>query len=229
MGLDRSFGSVLVHGEEVSRATVAERIARGLSLVSEDRKEEGLLLGRSIAENTVLARPKSATRGPFLSPSRMAEAAVRFIERLAIRTSGPQAPVGTLSGGNQQKVQFARVLHAGANVLLLDEPTRGIDLGAKAALFDLLAQLRAEGAAVLMVSSALPELLSHCDSIALLRGGILAQPTPASEWTEPLLLEALLSAPASGALAGGEHSVGPPSSGAAGASASHGPSTEADA
>ncbi len=141
-----------------------------MGFASEDRKGEGLATALSVADNVTLSR--LGRSGPGL-PSRTRDAALRWIERLAIKCSGPDQPVAELSGGNQQKVQLARLLHHDVDVLLLDEPTRGIDVGSKAQIAGLVDSLAAQGKAVLLVSSYLPELLGMCDCIAVMRRGRL--------------------------------------------------------
>ena len=131
-----------------------------------------------MADNIVLSRLGAS--GPRL-PSRGRDVARRWIEELGIRCSGPDQPVSELSGGNQQKVQLARLLHHDVDVLLLDEPTRGIDVGSKAQIARLVDSLAARGKAVLLVSSYLPELLGMSDRIAVMRRGRLLPARGASE------------------------------------------------
>ena len=108
---------------------------------------------------------------------------------LRVRADGPAQPIGALSGGNQQKVALARLLHQQADVLLLDEPTRGIDVGSKAEIYRLIGELAAQGKAVLMVSSYLPELLGVCDRLAVMSRGVLSPARTVSEWTEHAVME----------------------------------------
>ena len=154
------------------------RWRQGMGLVSEDRKEEWLALGLSIAENITL--PRLAGLGPwrFVTPQGQDRASRRFIERLTIKCASPRQAVSALSGGNQQKVALARLLHADVDLLLLDEPTRGIDVGSKAHIYQLIDELAtgdpATGRApraVLVVSSYLPEVLGICDRIAVMCRG----------------------------------------------------------
>ncbi|WP_437746793.1 sugar ABC transporter ATP-binding protein [Sorangium sp. So ce1504] len=167
--------------------TVALRAPRGIGLLSEDRGGEGLMLGRSLAENVWLSR-----RAPrFARPRSVLSEGARWIEELAIRARGPEQRAGELSGGNQQKVQIARLLREDFDVLLVDEPTRGIDVASKAQVLALLRDLARAGKAIVLVSSQLDELVTTCDRIAVLRRGTLDPPRPASSWTEAsLLLEA---------------------------------------
>lgn len=145
------------------------------------------MLARSIADNVTLS-PRGAV---VVWPSRSRATAASWIRELGIRSNGPEQLAGELSGGNQQKVQIARILEEDFDVLLCDEPTRGIDVAAKAQILALFTELAAKGKGLVLVSSQLDELLSVCDRIAVLRGGELGSPRAASEWNEEtLLLEA---------------------------------------
>lgn len=170
-----------VHG------TVQIRTQKGVGLLSEDRGGEGLMLARSISENVTLSK-----RGPFLSrPSKLLAEGARWIGELSVKASGPTQAVGELSGGNQQKVQIARLLREDYDLLLVDEPTRGIDVASKAQVLSLIRELARKGKGIVLVSSQLDELVSTCDRVAVLRRGELDAPRAASEWTEEkLLLEA---------------------------------------
>jgi ribose transport system ATP-binding protein len=183
----------------------------GMGMLSEDRTGEGLATNLNIADNMTLTRLEGPARGFFVSPSRQRHSAREWIARLGIRAAGPAQEVSRLSGGNQQKVALARLLHHDVDVLVLDEPTRGIDVGSKAQIYKLIDELvRRPGPsepddtlvvsafrrtrpqkAVLIVSSYFPELLALCDRIAVMSRGRLGDPRPASEWTEhALVLEA---------------------------------------
>jgi ribose transport system ATP-binding protein len=160
----------------------------GMGLLSEDRKSEGLALGLSVADNLTMTRLDPFGPGTLIFPARQRAAAARWIDRLDIRCAGPSQDAAQLSGGNQQKIAIARLLHHDVDVLLLDEPTRGIDVGSKAQIYKLIDALVASSAAkpkaVLMVSSYLPELLGMCDRIAVMRRGRLEPPQPAASLTE---------------------------------------------
>jgi ribose transport system ATP-binding protein len=190
-GLDqRRAGQVLVDGIAVAAAPVALS-ARKVGLLSEDRKGEGLAETLSIADNITLSG--AAKLGPWgLSlPGRSRSAAARWIAKLGIRCRGPEQQARALSGGNQQKVALARLLEQDVDVLLLDEPTRGIDVGSRADIYRLIDELAARGKAVLMVSSYLPELIGICDRVAVMVRGSLGPVRPAEELSEhALLLEA---------------------------------------
>jgi len=170
----------------VGTASPAQQWARGMGMVSEDRKTEGLALGLGIADNITLS-----SLGRFVRPASQAAASRKWIDMLAIRCRAPRQPVGNLSGGNQQKVAIARLLEHGVDVLLLDEPTRGIDVGSKALIYRLIDTLAVEGKAVLIVSSYLPELLGVCDRIAVMRKGRLQPARPVDEIDEhQIMMEA---------------------------------------
>jgi ribose transport system ATP-binding protein len=168
----------------------------GMGLLSEDRKNEGLATGLSIADNLTLTRLEPLGPGPVVVPSRQRKAAAEWIARVAVKCGGADQPVGELSGGNQQKVALARLLHHDVDVLVLDEPTRGIDVTSKAQIYRIIEDLaRGQNGrpakAVLMVSSYLPELLGLCDRIAVMQRGRLQPPRPAASTTEhELMLEA---------------------------------------
>ncbi len=166
------------------------RWQQGMGMLSEDRTGEGLAVGLDIADNLTLSRLDGLGPAAAVLPSRQREAAQRWIDRLGIRCVGPRQQVAQLSGGNQQKVAIARLLHHDVDVLVLDEPTRGIDVASKAQIYHLVDALVVgkRPKAVLLVSSDFPELLALCDRIAVMRRGRLGPARPASEWTEHALL-----------------------------------------
>ncbi len=173
--------------DHARRGHVERRAPRGVGLLSEDRGGEGLMLDRAIADNVTLSPRSRAVE----LPRTLAADAARWIAELAIRARGPDQRAGELSGGNQQKVQVARLLREDFDVLLVDEPTRGIDVGSKAQILGLLRDLARRGKGIVLVSSQLDELLGTCDRIAVLKQGALGPMRRASEWTEEkLLLEA---------------------------------------
>jgi ribose transport system ATP-binding protein len=184
---------VSVRGRERSLASSpAERLADGLGYLSEDRKAEGLALPLSVADNVTLTRLSSCSRRGVLDPARQRQQAAERARELDVRMRGPGQPARTLSGGNQQKVAFARIVHQEADVLLLDEPTRGIDVASKVQLYEAMSRAAAAGKAVLMVSSYLPELLGVCDRVAVMSRGRLGPARPVSEWTPESMLEAAI-------------------------------------
>jgi len=175
----------------VGPATPRRRLAQGVGLLSEDRKGEGLAEALSLGDNITLSKLESLGSFGLVSPARRDAIARGYLSRLGVRARGPEQLARDLSGGNQQKLCFARLLHHGTDVLLLDEPTRGVDVGSRADLYRIIDELAARGNAVLMVSSYLPELLGVCDRIAVMVRGRLGAARPASERSEhDLLLEA---------------------------------------
>jgi ribose transport system ATP-binding protein len=161
----------------------------GMGMLSEDRTTEGLATTRNIADNLTLTRLEGPASGFFVSPSRQRQQTQHWMERLDIRATGPSQQVSSLSGGNQQKIALARLLHHDVDVLVLDEPTRGIDVASKAQIYKLLDELvSGPQKSVLIVSSYFPELLAVCDRIAVMSRGHLGVPRPASEWTEHALV-----------------------------------------
>jgi ribose transport system ATP-binding protein len=173
----------------------ARRWAQGVGLVSEDRKIEGLALSLGVAENLALSKLPGIP-----SPSNLDSAAVPWIDRLNIRLRSPRQAVGDLSGGNQQKVAIARLLHHDVDVLLLDEPTRGIDVGSKAQIYRVIDELACRGKAVLLVSSYLPELLGTCDRIAVMCRGVLGPARPVGECNEHSIMAEAIGSPEMGSV-----------------------------
>jgi ribose transport system ATP-binding protein len=166
-------------GVHAGPASPLLRWRQGLGLLSEDRKSEGLALNLSLENNLTLPRLDA-----FIRPAALAAETGNWIEKLGVRCAGPGQAIGNLSGGNQQKIALGRLLRNGADVLLLDEPTRGVDIGAKQNIYRLIDELAGSGKAVLMVSSYLPELLGTCDRIAVMCRGVLGPARPVEECTE---------------------------------------------
>jgi ribose transport system ATP-binding protein len=175
---------VLVHSREETHRTPAQRLTGGIGLLSEDRKAEGLMINRSLADNLTLTRFGPLSRCGFIQHRRQQQATQEWMDRLDVSARGPCQMVSELSGGNQQKIALGRLLHHEAGILLLDEPTRGIDVGSKAQIYQLLSQLAGQGKAIVFVSSYLPELLGVCDTIGVMCRGILSEVRPANQWTE---------------------------------------------
>jgi ABC-type sugar transport system ATPase subunit len=164
-------GEILVEGKRVRIRSPRDAVAAGIALIPEDRQVAGLATGLPVAYNITMADMDSVSRWGFLRRSAERELALSFIEKLRIRAESPRQLAGRLSGGNQQKVAIAKWLARRARVFLFDEPTRGIDVGAKVEVFEMMDQLARGGAAILMVSSELPELLQTADRILVMRQG----------------------------------------------------------
>jgi ABC-type sugar transport system ATPase subunit len=185
-------GQVSVCGRPVVIRSPQEAVKAGLALVSEDRQVTGLALRLPIAHNITLANVAAISRFGFLSGSAQNAAAYDFIGRLRIRAGSPQQLAGRLSGGNQQKVVIAKWLFRQAQVFLFDEPTRGIDVGAKVEVFNVMNELAREGAAILMVSSEMPELLQVADRILVMRDGRITGELPGRCTQEQIMRYAAL-------------------------------------
>ncbi|NLU66453.1 sugar ABC transporter ATP-binding protein [Streptomyces sp. HNM0574] len=182
-------GSVEVDGRRLARHDVQAALAAGVGLVPEDRKGQGLLLDASVEDNLGLVTLGSATRGGFVDRAGQRRDAARIADRLAVRMSGPRQPMRTLSGGNQQKVVIGKWLLARSRVLILDEPTRGIDVGAKVEIYELVNELTASGHAVLMISSDLPEVLGMSDRVLVMSQGRIAGELTRRDATQDAVME----------------------------------------
>jgi len=186
-------GRLFLGGRERRVASPRSAIAAGLAFVTEDRKTQSLITLLSVRHNMTLAALRRFLRFSIVR-RRPEEAAVqRSIAQLRIKTPGPGAQVNTLSGGNQQKVALAKCLMTQPQVLLLDEPTRGIDVGAKAEIYALISELAADGAGIVMASSELPELLAMCDRILVLCEGRVTAELSRAEATQERIMEAATS------------------------------------
>ena len=172
------------------RTTPAIRLIEGVGYLSEDRKGEGLTLNQSLADNVTVTKFETCSRWGWLDLGAQRRQAEKFVNALKIKTRDVQQPAGSLSGGNQQKVVVARLLHQDADVLLLDEPTRGIDIGSKAQVYETIALCAVQNKAVLMVSSYLPELFGMCDRLAVMSRGRLSEVRPVDRWTPESVLQA---------------------------------------
>ncbi|HWL87328.1 MAG TPA: sugar ABC transporter ATP-binding protein [Polyangiaceae bacterium] len=182
-------GTIKVAGY-VGPASPAKRIAQGVGFLSEDRKGEGLALGLPVADNLALSRLSGLGPGPVVVPSRLEAAARRWIERLGIRTAGPWQPVRELSGGNQQKVALARWLTYPPRLLVLCEPTRGMDVGAKNDVINIVRNLRAKGLAIIVLSTEPETVLSLADRILVLKRGVVVREFVDEAVSKDRLLEA---------------------------------------
>ncbi|HSH92508.1 MAG TPA: sugar ABC transporter ATP-binding protein [Roseimicrobium sp.] len=199
-GLDRmKAGSVAVLGVEDSNSTPAHRWQQGIGLLSEDRKAEGLMLGRSLADNLTLTRLQPCSRFGLINGNHQQSLTRDWMQRLSVKATGPDQAIGDLSGGNQQKIAIGRLLHHEARILLLDEPTRGIDVGSKAQIYQLMDELAASGCAILFISSYLPELLGVCDRIAVMSRGSVSEIRSVTDWNEHSLIAAAIGKPSGSA------------------------------
>ncbi|MEP6852910.1 MAG: sugar ABC transporter ATP-binding protein [bacterium] len=184
-------GQVTVHGSQLRRHTVAGALRAGVVLLSEDRKVEGIVPTLSVRDNIALAALPALSRRGLVSRRRQDDLVETYMKRLRIKASSPDQKVTELSGGNQQKVLLARWLSTRPKVLLLDEPTRGIDVGAKAEVQGLIEELAADGLGVVLISSELEELIEGSDRIVVLRDGVVVGELRGSEVSEQDLVEML--------------------------------------
>ncbi len=186
-----SAGTLHLHGEEVRIHSPADAIARGISLVPEDRKGQGLVLGMNCRDNMTLPQVDDLTAGPFVADG--AEIAIfdQYRDRLDIRTPGWKQQVGNLSGGNQQKIVIGKWLSMHPDVLIVDEPTRGIDVGSKSEIHNLIRALAAQGYAVIVISSEMPEVLRVSDRIVAMYSGRIMRTFTAETVTEDNLIQAI--------------------------------------
>jgi ribose transport system ATP-binding protein len=196
-GLERArSGAILLRGKAVSArgATPALRLFERLGYLSEDRKGEGLALTLSVADNVTLTRFSTCSRRGWLNLARQRRQAETQASALGVKARSVRQPVATLSGGNQQKIALARLVHQDADILLLDEPTRGIDIGSKVQVYETIARCADEGRAILFVSSYLPELFGMCDRLAVMSRGRLSDARPIKEWTPESVMQAAIGA-----------------------------------
>jgi len=190
-GLDRVEGGLVVLKGQSFRPVHPEfSIKRGLGFLSEDRQSEGLALRMSVTDNLTLSYLRPYSSQGLISGRKQKQAASSWVEKLSIRTQSPEEKVWTLSGGNQQKVALARLLHQQASIFLMDEPTRGIDVKSKSQIYEIMGRLAAEKKTVIFVSSYLPELLGVSDRLAVFHRGQLIAVRPAADWTETSLMKA---------------------------------------
>ncbi len=187
-GADRVVGGeVWVHGKKLS-STPANSVAQRIGLVPENRKTEGLAMIRSVHDNLLVAGLRSTFPGRRYRFQQAATLVENLISRLRIATPSPRRPVRFLSGGNQQKIVFGKWLNAGSRLFILDEPTRGIDVGAKSEIFAIMNSLASEGAAILMISSDLPEIAAYCDRAYVMRDKSIVGELPRGSLTEQNIL-----------------------------------------
>ncbi|MDR1002794.1 MAG: sugar ABC transporter ATP-binding protein [Oscillospiraceae bacterium] len=185
-------GTVIVNGNPVKLSTARDAIENGIAYVTEDRKDNGLVLGDSIAKNNTMARLEKVCSYGIIDINRENQVAEEYKDKLSTKTPSVQQNVGNLSGGNQQKVLLSKWMFADPEILLLDEPTRGIDVGAKYEIYSIMNKLVEEGKSVVMISSELPELLGMCDRIYVMNEGEIVAELKAEEATQEKIMGAIL-------------------------------------
>jgi ABC-type sugar transport system ATPase subunit len=172
-GLTSCRAIVHVQGEEVRIDSPTDAIRLGIGYVPEDRRQHGTILEMSIAANISLASLRAVSSWGIIDTAREEELADSYVKQLRIKATSLATVAGTLSGGNQQKVALARWLAIHPKIMILDEPTQGVDVGSKAEIYDFIMQLAEDGVAVLLISSELPEILGMCDRIGVMRAGTI--------------------------------------------------------
>jgi ABC-type sugar transport system ATPase subunit len=196
-GLDpAATGQIRVKDRALPLGSIDAALTAGLGLVPEDRKRQGLVLGLNCRENTALAALPLLTRLGFVRRAHEAALTARYATRLRVKTPSMESLTAGLSGGNQQKIALAKWLARDCDVLLIDEPTRGVDVGAKAEIYQLLDELACEGKALLVVSSELPELIGLCRRILVMRQGALVGELPRADFSEAALMQLMAGVPA---------------------------------
>ena len=185
-------GKASVNGREVDVSTVQRAIAAGLAYVTEDRKHFGLVLGESIAKNITLANLKGVSKARVIDNLKELKVAGDYRKRMRIRSSDVYQETGNLSGGNQQKVVLSKWLFSEPDVLILDEPTRGIDVGAKYEIYTIINELAAQGKGVVVISSEMPELLGICDRICVMNEGRFVAEFPRAEASQEKIMQSIM-------------------------------------
>jgi ribose transport system ATP-binding protein len=190
-GLERvDSGRIVIDGQQVRISQPIDAIRAGIALVTEDRKQEGLVLSLSVRENIALPNLGKVSAFGVLKQKEEQELSEQTIQQLLIKTAGGEQIVGSLSGGNQQKVVIGKWLAAKPKILILDEPTRGVDIGAKKEIYDIMNRLAREGVAILMISSELPEVLGMSDRILVMHEGRITGEFSRDEATQELIMHA---------------------------------------
>ncbi|XAH26178.1 multiple monosaccharide ABC transporter ATP-binding protein [Xylophilus sp. GW821-FHT01B05] len=187
-------GSVHMHGKQVDVSTVCKAIEHGIAYVTEDRKGAGLVLGEDIQQNICLANLDAVAKAMVIDEGRAHKVANDYRRALHLRCSGVDQPVVDLSGGNQQKVVLSKWLFTQPELLILDEPTRGIDVGAKYEIYTIIDQLASDGKGILMISSEMPELLGMCDRIYVMNEGRFVAEFPVAEASQERIMRAIVNA-----------------------------------
>ena len=192
--LRRSSGDIYVDGKKVKIKNPRDAIANGIGMVTEDRKKYGLHFTWSIKKNISLSRLKGIVTGPFISKAKEDATSKEYYDAMRVKANSVNDLVDSLSGGNQQKVVIARTLNYHPSVVILDEPTKGIDIGAKAEIYQLINNLAEQGAAIILISSELPEMMGLCDRYVVLAEGRVAGELTKEEATDSKIMDLAISA-----------------------------------
>lgn len=181
-------GEIVIEGKPVAIRNVRDAIANGIAMVSEDRKQEGLVLMRSVKENTSLANLKQFAPGLLMNGKKESQRVAEMIKLLRVKTADMNVPVANLSGGNQQKVVISKWIMGDIKVLILDEPTRGVDVGSKSEIHKLMCDLASRNLAIIMISSELPEILGMSDRVIVIHEGNMRGELPRAEATQESIM-----------------------------------------
>jgi len=181
---------ITIEGKPVQIRSEADAIRHGINILTEDRKSNGLLLLNDIKFNIVLSDLKKIKNGKILSKKKELDCANSFMKKLRVKANSHATMVANLSGGNQQKVVLAKALHSSPKILLLDEPTKGIDVGSKQEIYEIMNELLAEGMSIIMISSELPELLGMCDRFVVMSHGKIVAEVDKEHATQESLMSA---------------------------------------
>lgn len=186
---EKTAGEVYLHGDKVNFKNPMQAIKAGISLVPEDRKKQGLVLGNSVGFNMTLASLRYYMSGIAISNRKCKEVIAHYTERLKLKAASSEIDAGSLSGGNQQKVVLGKWLATKPDVLILDEPTRGVDVNAKFEIYSVINELAKSGIAIIMVSSELPEIINMCDNVCVVRAGKLVAKLPKEKLTQEEIMK----------------------------------------
>jgi len=198
-------GEIHLNGQRATIGSPQEAVAHGVAFVPEDRRRHGVILEMPVAANITMAIHRLIFPGTWLRFGAERALALDYIRNLDVRTWGPEAPGRSLSGGNQQKIALARWLATKPKLLILDEPTQGVDIGAKSEIHKIIRRLAKEGLAVLMISSDLPEILGMSDRIAVMRGGTITAVVPGKSDAHAVMAAALGQRPGGGLPESSQH------------------------
>ena len=183
-------GRIIYRGKEIENRTPREAMKNGFAMLTEERRQDGIFADLSVSFNCIIANLDIYKKNGLLSDKRINQEVQDTIDKIHVKTPSGKTKIGNLSGGNQQKVILGRWLLTNPDILLLDEPTRGIDVGAKYEIYQLMNQLVAEGKSIIMVSSEMPELFGVCDRIMVMSNGHLSGVFNAKEATQVQIMEA---------------------------------------
>ncbi|HPA63720.1 MAG TPA: ATP-binding cassette domain-containing protein, partial [Spirochaetota bacterium] len=186
-------GELILNGKKIQLNSIKEAIKEKIAYATEDRKDEGLLLNNPIYINTTLAKMDKVSKYNILDLDLEVKVSNEYKQKLNTKCSNVMQNVGSLSGGNQQKVLLSKWMFADPDVLMLDEPTRGIDVGAKYEIYTIMNQLVAEGKSVLMISSEMPEILGMCDRVYVMYDGRIVAEFTKEQATQESIMSAILS------------------------------------